>query len=235
MSGARHFGSSGELCEFVRGVSGETVILAFSRGKDAIAALAQVRRYFTRVVPFFMAVVPGLDFEESDLRRWEDFLGCEVYRYPHPSLVRMLRNNVYQPPGRWETIEAMRLPAKGYAYEDIERHVRDRCGAPGAYVATGVRAADSLARRANITRWGSLNPKTRKFHAVFDWKIADVERAVLEIKQPLPIDYSIFGRSFDGIDARFTGPLKEHIPRDYEQLLKWFPLADLDLDRRSLR
>ena len=43
----------------------------------------------------------------------------------------------------------------------------------------------------------------------------------------LPIDYQWFGRSFDGIDMRFLGPLREHSPKDYQTLLDWFPLADL--------
>jgi hypothetical protein len=34
----------------------------------------------------------------------------------------------------------------------------------------------------------------------------------------LPIDYRIFGRSFDGLDLRFLLPLKKHLPRDYKRV-----------------
>ena len=49
----------------------------------------------------------------------------------------------------------------------------------------------------------------------------------------LPIDYKWFGRSFDGIDYRFISKLRLHSPEDYERILEWFPLADLDIFRRG--
>jgi hypothetical protein len=44
----------------------------------------------------------------------------------------------------------------------------------------------------------------------------------------LPVDYELFGRSFDGTDHRFLTPLKKHRPADYQRILEWFPLAFLD-------
>lgn len=232
----RHHRDSDALCRYVREVSGDTVIVSFSRGKDAIAALHQCRRYWSRVVPFFLGVIPGLRFEEEDLKRWEDVLGAEVYRYAHPSLFRMLRARVYQTPARDRLIDTLDLPsANAYSYTTIEEDVRRRAGVPDAFIAIGTRSADSLARRTNMIRTGTLNPARRSFFAVFDWKADDVERAIRELGQPLPIDYRIFGRSFDGIDARFMLPMREHLPDDFARVLRWFPLADLDLHRRTLR
>ena len=42
---------------------------------------------------------------------------------------------------------------------------------------------------------------------------------------PLPVDYEMFGRSFDGIDYRFISPIKERFPDDYARILEWFPMA----------
>ena len=62
-------------------------------------------------------------------------------------------------------------------------------------------------------------------------KVADViKRAGVE----LPVDYAWFGRSFDGIDARFLVPLKQHAPRDYQRVLEVFPLAELEVFRHGL-
>ncbi len=44
----------------------------------------------------------------------------------------------------------------------------------------------------------------------------------------LPVDYEMFGRSFDGIDWRFVEPLRKHLPEDYERLRFWFPLVEMD-------
>jgi hypothetical protein len=45
----------------------------------------------------------------------------------------------------------------------------------------------------------------------------------------LPIDYELFGRSFDGIDYRFAKPLRERLPEDYERIKFWFPLIDVEI------
>ena len=41
----------------------------------------------------------------------------------------------------------------------------------------------------------------------------------------LPPEYAWFGRSFDGLDRRFLGPIQQHAARDYARILEWFPLA----------
>jgi hypothetical protein len=54
---------------------------------------------------------------------------------------------------------------------------------------------------------------------------------MIEHKCKLPIDYHLFGRSFDGMDYRFLKPIKDNFPKDFEKILEWFPLADLEIFR----
>lgn len=231
----RHFDDGDSLCQYVKEETGDTVVLSFSRGKDSLAALCQLRKHFGRIVPFYFELIPGgLRIENEDIARWEDVLGCEVYRYLHPGVPKMLRECVYQPPGRWEDILAMDLP-RAYSKAAIEADVRARAKCPEAFVAVGVRAADSLNRRSGITRSGALNPATQTFFPVFDWDIARVEREIRAYGQPLPADYRLFGRSLEGLDLRYTVPLREAYPDDYETLRAWFPLIDLDTFRTTAR
>ena len=76
----------------------DTAILAFSTGKDSIAAWLQMRRYFKRIVPYYCYSVPNLGFVERSLAYYEDFFGTHIYRLPHRSLYRCLRGLVFQPP-----------------------------------------------------------------------------------------------------------------------------------------
>lgn len=225
-----HFPDSAALNRHVASISGATCLLSFSGGKDAVCAWLQARRYFDRVVPFYLYLVPGLEFVEDGLRYYEDRFGVEVIRMPHPSLYRMLRNLAFQPPERCAAIEAAKLPR--FTYEHVEAHVREVAGAHDAWVAIGSRMADSPIRRANIKRYGPLTAKRRSFLAVYDWLIADVEREIGAAGLKLTVDYQMFGRSFDGIDYCFLAPIKERFPRDYQRILDWFPLADLELFRR---
>lgn len=231
----RHFKDADELCAYVREVSGDTVLLSFSRGKDAIASLHQARRFFGRVVLYHLDMLPEpLRLETEDLRRWEDHLGCEILRYPQPGVVRQLRSLVYQPPGRIAPLLGAELPAS-YDYAAIEAHLRRRVGVPGAFVALGSRATDSMVRRANIKTNGALHPTRRTFFPIFDWNIDRVIDAVVAVGMGLPDDYKMFGRTLDGISQDYLVPLRERYPDDYERVLRWFPLADAAIHRTTLR
>lgn len=212
----------------------DTAILAFSTGKDSIAAWLQMRKYFKRIIPYYCYTVPGLEFVENSLAYYEDFFGCHIYRLPHRSMYRMLRNLVFQPPEHVTKIEALDMPDDGYDDAAIGDIIRECEELPeSVYAATGVRMADSPMRRIGLRTHGVINHNAKRFYPVFDWKKEDLIKAFDESGVKLPIDYKLFGRTFDGIDYRFLKPIKENFPRDYEKILTWFPLADLELFRRG--
>lgn len=228
------YANSAELCEQMAAEC-DTAILAFSTGKDSIAAWLQMRRYFTRIVPYYCYCVPGLEFVEESLRYYEDFFGCHIYRLPHRSFFRWLRGYVYQPPARATTIERADLPSdEEYNDDTIGDLIRNCAQLPdGAYVGNGVRMADSPYRRIGLKTHGAINHNAKRFYPVYDWKKEDLMRAFLESGVKLPVDYRLFGRTFDGLDYRFLKPIKEHYPRDYEKIMDWFPLAELEIRRRE--
>lgn len=224
-----HHATSADLLRRLREKT-DTVLLGFSAGKDAICSLHALREHGFRVVPYYLELVPGLEFVEDGLRKLERELSIDVIRLPSPSFFRMLKNLVFQPPDKAAAIEAVRFRTVTYAdvYEHLRKH---HC--PNAPIAIGVRSADSPMRRMSIKTHGSMS-SAGVFYPVFDWRIADVRDCLSQNGYNLPIDYEMFGRSFDGIDYRFLEPVARMFPRDYERILEWFPLASLELQRRSL-
>lgn len=210
----------------------DTILLAFSCGKDAIGAWLECRKHFPRIVPYYMYFVPGLQFVEDSIRYYEDFFGCHIHRIPHPSFYRLINNFVFQPPQRRPIIEAAELPDSTFL--DMQNELRESLGlGKECFVASGVRAADSPQRRVTIKKYGPISEKAGQFLPIWDW---NKDRLVSEIRAAgvkLPIDYKIFGRSFDGIDYRFLEPMRVHLPDDYRRVLDWFPLADVELKRRE--
>jgi hypothetical protein len=220
-----------EIVRQVRAETGPKTLLAFSTGKDSIAAALAIRDAFDEVIPFYLYLVPGLEFVEESLDYYERTLfgGRRIIRMPHPSLYRWLNSYLYQPPHRAEVIHAARLP--DFDYRDVHDLIRDHHKARKALVATGVRAADSPMRRVSIMQHGAILRSKGEYFPVWDWKkdrlVAEIERA----KVKLPVDYRVFGRTFDGLDARFLIPMRKHLPRDYARVLDWFPLAEADVFR----
>lgn len=226
--------SSAELCQQMAQEC-DTAILAFSTGKDSIAAWLQMRKYFKRIVPYYCYCVPRLEFVEKSLAYYEDFFGTHIYRLPHRSLYRWLRGMVFQSPPHVTKVEALDLPGEEYDDAMIGELVRELGRLPdGAYVGTGVRMADSPMRRVGLMTHGCINHNQKRFYPVYDWKKADLLAAFDESGVKLPPDYKLFGRTFDGIDYRFLKPIKEHYPKDYEKILEWFPLAELEIMRREM-
>lgn len=213
----------------VREGNAET-LLAFSTGKDAIAAWLAIRDSFDAVHPYYLYLVPGLEFVEESLAYYEQFFGVKIARLPHPSIHRWLNNFTFQPPERCAVIEQAALPE--FDYRDIRRAlIKDHGLSETMLVADGVRAADSPMRRIAIKTHGPISLNQGRYHPVWDWLKADLIACFRKHGVKLPVDYKLFGRSFDGLDLRFLLPLKKHRPADYRKILEWFPLADLEVFR----
>lgn len=208
----------------------DTVLMSFSRGKDSIAAWLQIKDKFPRIVPFFMYLIPKLEFEEESLTYFEEYFGCHIIRLPHPSLYRMMNRLTWQPQERINTIEAANLPE--YDYDELNDLLVNLLDLPDhTFICAGVRAADSPNRRSAINQYGAINWKRRYFYPIWDMNKAGLIDLMNEHQVKLPLDYELFGRSFDGIDYRFLAPLRDYRPADYGRILEWFPMAHMEVMR----
>ena len=226
------YNSSAEMCEKMAAEC-DTAILAFSTGKDSIGAWLQMRRYFKRIVPYYCYLIPRLSFVEDSLKYYEDFFGCHIYRLPHKGLLQWTSAGFDQPPNRIGIINE-KLLTTDYNDDTIGEIVRNCARLPAAaYVGNGVRMADSPYRRISIVQHGAINHNAKRFLPIYDWKKDDLLREFDAAKIKLPVDYRMFGRTFDGTDYRFLKPLKEWYPEDYKKVLDWFPLAELEFARRG--
>ena len=139
------FETSEDLCKSLAAANDGTAILSFSTGKDSIAAWLQMSKYFDRIYPVYLYLVPGLSFVEKSLEYYQDFFKTRIIQLPHPSLYRMLNSFTFQAPENCAVIEEMGLPE--FEYLDIYQIIREDYNLPAATpAASGVRARDSLAR-----------------------------------------------------------------------------------------
>lgn len=228
-----HFDNSRQLREHIAELTGGRAIISFSRGKDAIAAWLACREHFDTITAYYLQMLPDelLDIERESLDYYRDFFDCDIQTLMHPGTWRELSQGlVFQPPERVEFW--CEYPVVEYKYPDIYNWAR--CSNPGAYVGVGVRSADSPMRMVSIRTHGPVKHSEGQFFPVYDWKVDDVERAIVESGIKLPVDYRLFGRTIDGIDYRFIAPLKKHYPHDYERIREWYPIVDAELIRREL-
>jgi hypothetical protein len=227
----RQWPDGGALCEVIKAESGSTVLLSFSRGKDSIGTWLQVRRHFDTVIPYHLIFVPGLAFVEESLLWFERFFGTHIMRIPHPGLYKWLTGYLYQTPHRTETIRAMELPL--YTYRDVHMYVAQDQGLNGlkVFTAAGLKAGDNLYRRTMIDVHGPINRNDRKFYPIYDWNNDRLFTEIEQAKCKLPVDYQLFGRSFEGLQYAYIKPIKDRFPEDYAKIVEWFPLVDAEIWR----
>jgi len=227
-----HIHNSDELCQRIRDISCDKVVLAFSTGKDAISCWLQLRRYFD-VVPFYRYIVPDLEFVEESLTYYEKRLGAKIHRYPSVSFLSMLWNAQFQTPRRALLILRELELFSDVGYDDIVDDIHYLEGCPNAWSASGIRQGDSLARWVNIEKYGPWRPNSLEFFPAYDWNLDRMDREISGAGLKLPIDYRIWNRSFDSPRARFLVGLKKHFPRDYRKILDWYPMLEADVYRRE--
>ncbi len=198
----------------------DRVLVAYSGGKDSVAALDLCVRAGKAVDAFFMYFIPGLDYTEHWCSWAERQWGIAVHRVQHWATSYYLRNGVFMltdPIGSKVGIL------------DVEAYVRERTGIE--WIGYGYKSIDSLQRRGMMNKWdGGLNHKRKIFTPIKDWNDTDV-RAYLSARR-LP-NGSLAGRRSTGISltAESLRYMRDEWPADYRRILKVFPLAAAQIER----
>lgn len=209
---------------------GGRVLLSFSRGKDSLAAWCVLRDAGFEVIPFHMVLIWGLEFVEEALDWYERHFGVHIYQVQHPTTWIWLNQLVAQPPHRLDVIEQLDLPT--FSYADLNAGMKRTAGLQdSAWVAVGTRLIDNPIRRMMLKTRGPLNHKLRQAYPIFDMRRADQIEILKRNGVLLPVDYEMFARSFDGIDYRFLAAIKSRYPKDYQTILEWFPMQDMEFAR----
>ena len=223
---------SEQVCLKIGEECGGKVVLAFSCGKDSIASWLQLRRLGIQVVPYYCYLVPGLKFIEDSLNYYEDFFQTKIHRLVSDALPRMLTDFVYQPPHNVGIIRASGIRKwKKNEFHDVV--VKWQGMEEKGMIGVGVRACDSARRRLSFVMAGPINRNKRTFYPVWDWTAEKIRTELYKAKVRVPIDYWLFGRTFDGIDYRFVEPVSRHFPEDYERIKAMFPFVEMEILRRN--
>lgn len=223
--------TSADLLDKLRD-EGRPVILNFSRGKDSVALWLELAARQISVVAIHKSIVPGLRFVREDLDRWEQHFGQHIIDLPSENFFRMLNSFVFQPPERCAIIEAADLPTMTREQWDVL--MREHYAEPDTWILDGVRGSDSATRMMAMKRYGPVKAGKRRQSPIWDWTKREVMDRIARENLTLSREYEWYGRSIDGIRYDYLEPLRRHAPDDYQTVLDWFPLADLEIFRRKV-
>lgn len=198
----------------------DSVIVGFSGGKDSIVTLDLCFRYFKRVVPFFMYLVPGLEFQEKMLRWYENKYKTEIIRIPHFEVSEFLKYGSF-------TLYDQNVDVVGIT--DTYEYIRQKTGIH--WIAAGERCADSIVRNAMIKQSGSIDYKRGRFYPIAYWKKNDVMQYIKLRRLYLSPEQKKLGFSFRSLSGNELAVIKERYPNDYKKILRVYPFAGAAVER----
>ena len=198
----------------------DSVIVGFSGGKDSIVTLDLCFKYFKRVVPFFMYLVPNLEFQEQMLRRYEERYNTEIIRIPHFEVSNFLKYGSFT---QFDTNVDIVGINDTYAYLRQETGIH--------WIAAGERCADSIVRNAMIKKSGSIDYQRGRFYPLAYWKKQEVLQYIKYKKLYLSPEQKKLGFSFRSLAGNEVAVIKEMYPDDYEKILKVYPFIGAGVKR----
>ena len=192
----------------------DAVIVSFSMGKESIAILDLAFKYFKHVYPFFMYLVPGLEFQEQALKAYEKRYNTKIIRVPHFENSEFYRYGSFR-----ESDESVRV----VKIADIYAYIRDTTST--FWIMGGERIDDSIVRRAMLKNSGSIDEKRGRFYPLIDWNKAEVLKYIKMNKLLYPEFNRELGFSFHSLAGKELSVIKRVYPHDYERILEFFPEA----------
>ena len=208
------------------------VTLGFSTGKDSLACALILQELNIKFIPFFFYHIPELEFVERNIKMYEDKLGIEVVRLPHPMLYDYIRHQDFQDPKMINYMASYEFPH--LSFEELIAYYLDNEGIePDLYDVVGMRAAESFNRRKVFEKFTikGIDKKKLKIYPIWNWKTDDVKGYIESKGVKLTPDYNIWRRSFDGLKYQFLYGVKKNYPLDWQKIKEYFPLIEIELYR----
>lgn len=211
-----------EVCREVAGLSGGSMLVAFSGGKDSLCVLDLARQTFQRVEAFFLYLVPGLEVDEGAARNYCARWNVPLTTLPHWTTAKALKHSLL----RFHDGHAPRK-AGNMRSTELALHAQTGIG----WTAWGWRRNDSLGRNLYLRQIGHYTTATTKLFPIRDWATRDVFAYLRARKIPLPRPLMEGERergrvSGASLDPSFLSWLRRKHPRDYAKVLEVFPFAD---------
>ncbi len=200
----------------------ESILVAFSGGKDSWVCLDLCCKIFKRVVCFFLFFVPDLECVEIQLERARQRYGVEIrqYQYPHWLFFRCIKYGVY-----CDTHWKDRMDVWEPKLNDIYKAIIADTGIDR--ICSGMKGTDSLWCRRHF----AINKLGKTLYPLKKWQRIDIISYLRMNQIDLP---DAPGKNSWGIDLSTPTLLYLHdkFPDDFQRLLTFFPYAEAAVYKR---
>jgi hypothetical protein len=110
--------------EKIKELKGQTVLLAFSRGKDAIVTWLYLREHDINVIPVYYSLCPEIEFVNESLSYYEKYFQQKIEVLPSERYADMIQCGVFLTKSRSELADTLEFT--GYDKKQLNQYMRKK-------------------------------------------------------------------------------------------------------------
>ena len=210
----------------------KTNVLHFSCGADSVACYLRLREYGIKPVLIYNYFLRNLPMVKNYIDWFEKKFDVHIFQFPSTLYSEMVDNALFQLPVRARERFRNRIGCYGldkHTKDSFDRLIDKTLGGNVIHH-FGLRYTDGLRRYQHLIKHGCSYGN--KFYPVVSFRVKDIQDILERNTCLLPIEYGLFGRSFESPRAWNINLIKEHCPESYRQICEVFPLVGVESLRK---
>ena len=201
----------------------KTNILHFSCGADAVACFLRLKEYDIKPVLVYHYFLKDLPMVKNYIDWFEKKFNERIYQFPSVLFTEMFDRALFQYPvkARERFRNRIGTDMRGFTKEKFDSFLADTIGGDVVFH-FGLKYTDGAMRHQHLIKNGCSYGN--KFYPIASFQVKDIQAILEKHSCLLPIDYRLYGMSFESPRPWNINLIKENCPVTYKQILDVFPL-----------
>lgn len=210
----------------VKTLKGKTNVLHFSTGADSVACFLKLRENGIEPILVYKYFIKDLPMVKNYIDYFEKKFNVHVYQFPSTLWAEHNDKVLYQLPIKarekhFHNLDSYYLDC--YTKDFFDSAVAEALGGDVIFH-LGLRYTDGLRRYQHLMKHGCSFGN--KFYPIASFKVGDIHDLLDKYDCKLPIEYGLWGISFESPRSFNIKLIKENCPATFEAIKKEYPLIE---------
>jgi len=202
-------------------------VLHFSCGADSVACYLRLKEHGIKPILVYHYFLKDLPMVKNYIDWFEKKFNEKIFQFPSTLFSELFGRALYQYPVKAR--EKFRNRIYGivgydldrYSKEDFDKFLANAIGGDVVFH-LGLRYTDGLRRFQHLSKNGCSHGN--KFYPIASFQVKDIQDILEKYNCLLPLEYALWGLSFESPRAWNINLIKEHCPETYRMILDIFPM-----------
>jgi len=193
----------------------KTNVLHFSLGADSVACYLRLKEFGIKPILVYHYFLKDLPMVKNYIDWFENKFNEHIYQFPSTLYSEMINKALFQLPIKARERFRNKIISFGldkHTKEKFDRFLDTALG-KGVIFHLGLRYTDGLRRYQHLSKYGCSYGN--KFYPIVSFQVKDIQDILEKNGCLLPIEYRLWGLSFESPRAWNINLIKEHCPETY--------------------